>query len=102
SGHDGKHDKETGALFSDSRCRRQRRPRYGTFFLSTLLPITPPRIPPTAAPITPPLTLLRLVVAPMIAPAAAPIAASRWVCFTTCPPLLATVPPLEYTRPPLP
>jgi hypothetical protein len=60
--------------------------RYGTFFLSTLLPITPPTIPPTAAPIKPPFTLFRLVVAPMTAPAAAPMAASRCVCFTTVPP----------------
>src|SRR5512143_81803 len=75
--------------------------RYGTFFLSTLFPITPPRTPPTAAPMTPPLILSRLVVAPMIAPAAAPIAASRLVCFSTCPPLVAA-PPLELTRPLLP
>ena len=72
--------------------------RYGTFFLSTLFPITPPRIPPTAAPMMPPLTLLRLVVAPMTAPAAAPMAASRCVCFTICP-LLVVALPLEYTRP---
>ena len=52
------------------------------FWISTLLPITAPRIPPTPAPIKPPFTLSRLVVAPMIAPAAAPIAASRAVCFT--------------------
>src|SRR5579884_2052660 len=67
----------------------------GFLVLSTLFPITPPRMPPTAAPIKPPFTLLRLVVAPRTAPAAAPIAASRWVCFTTvgagC----------EYTVPPL-
>src|ERR1043165_8758480 len=64
------------------------RGRYGFFFLmSTLLPITPPRIPPATAPITPPFTLLRLVVAPMIAPAAAPMAASRWVCLTVVSPL---------------
>src|SRR6185295_7052498 len=61
--------------------------RYGFFFLSTLFPITPPRIPPTAAPMSPPFTLFRLVVAPMTAPAAAPIAASRCVCFSTVPPL---------------
>ena len=58
-------------------------PYYGVFFflMSTLLPITPPRIPPAAAPMTPPLTLLRLVVAPRMAPAAAPMAASRFVFF---------------------
>src|SRR4029079_12322860 len=55
--------------------------------MSTLLPITPPRIPPTAAPMRPPFTLFRLVVAPMTAPAAAPIAASRCVFFSTVPPL---------------
>src|SRR5437763_5090341 len=49
--------------------------------MSTLFPITPPRIPPAAAPMIPPFTLSRLVVAPMIAPAAAPIAASRLVFF---------------------
>src|SRR5262245_4944001 len=58
---------------------------HGTFFvvLSTLFPMTAPRIPPTAAPMTPPFTLFLLVPAPMIAPAAAPMAASRFVCFTT-------------------
>src|SRR5262245_16358156 len=58
---------------------------HGTFFvvLSTLFPMTAPRIPPTAAPMTPPFTLFLLVPAPMIAPAAAPMAASRLVCFTT-------------------
>src|ERR1051325_7480422 len=65
--------------------------RYGFFFLSTLLPITPPRMPPTAAPIKPPFTLLRLVAAPMTAPAAAPMAASRLVFFTTVPPLVVVV-----------
>src|SRR4051812_48724941 len=57
---------------------------YGTvfFFLSTLLPITPPRIPPTAAPMRPPFTLFLLVTAPITAPAPAPIAASRCVCFS--------------------
>src|SRR5205814_3924214 len=63
----------------------------GFFCLSTLLPITPPRMPPTAAPIRPPFTLLRLVVAPITAPAAAPMAASRCVCLTTTSPLEAVV-----------
>src|SRR5215218_2404524 len=49
--------------------------------MSTLLPITPPRMPPAAAPITPPFSLSLLVAAPMTAPAAAPIAASRFVFF---------------------
>src|SRR5690349_270929 len=52
-------------------------------FLSTLFPITPPRIAPAAPPITAPFTLSLLVAAPMIAPAAPPIAASRLVCFST-------------------
>ena len=58
---------------------------FGTvfFFLSTLLPITPPSTPPTTPPITPPFTLSLLVVAPITAPAAAPMAASRFVCFST-------------------
>src|SRR5437867_7669702 len=74
----------------------------GFFFLSTLLPITPPNTPPTTPPITAPLSLSRLVAAPSTAPAAAPIAASRLVCFTTVPPLdVVTVPPLvEETLPP--
>src|SRR6266480_4707873 len=63
----------------------------GFRFLSTLLPITPPRIPPTAAPIKPPLTLFRLVAAPITAPAAAPMAASRFVFLTTVPPLEVVV-----------
>ncbi len=49
----------------------------GTFFLSTLCPITAPAAPPMTAPIRPPFTLSRLVVAPITAPAVAPIAASR-------------------------
>jgi hypothetical protein len=52
-------------------------------FMSTLLPITPPRMAPAAAPINPPFTLSRLLTAPITAPVAAPIAASRVVCFTT-------------------
>src|SRR5437867_7873120 len=53
------------------------------FVLSTLLPMTPPRIAPATPPITAPLTLSRLVTAPRTAPVAAPIAASRLVCLTT-------------------
>src|SRR5215211_2282792 len=49
--------------------------------MSTLLPITPPRMPPAAAPMMPPLSLSLLAAAPTIAPAAAPIAASRFVFF---------------------
>ena len=56
---------------------------FGTFFLSTLLPITAPIMPPAAAPITPPFTLFLLVTAPSIAPAPAPMAASRFVFFST-------------------
>src|ERR1043166_1103605 len=52
--------------------------------MSTLLPMTPPRIAPAAAPINPPFTLSRLATAPITAPVAAPIAASRVVCFTAC------------------
>src|SRR5258705_1615567 len=73
--------------------------------MSTLFPITPPRIPPAAAPMMPPFTLSRLVVAPMIAPAAAPIAASRLVFFlvTVCGadaalPLPLLLPPVEARR----
>ena len=75
-------------------CALNERGFYGTFFLSTLLPITPPRTPPTAAPINPPFTLFRLVVAPMTAPAAAPMAASRPVCFSTVPPDVEPAVPL--------
>ena len=52
------------------------------FVLSTLLPITPPRIAPAAPPIIAPFTL-RPATAPITAPAPAPIAASRLVCLTT-------------------
>jgi hypothetical protein len=53
------------------------------FVLSTLLPITPPRIAPAAPPMIAPFTLFLLVTAPITAPAPAPMAASRLVCFTT-------------------
>ena len=68
--------------------------------MSTLLPITPPRMPPAAAPMMPPLTLSLLVVAPMMAPAAAPIAASRLVFFsvTVRGSEAATFPPLELVE----
>src|SRR5215207_7224754 len=65
--------------------------------MSTLLPITPPRMPPAAAPMMPPFSLSLLVAAPMTAPAAAPIAASRFVFFfvTTRGSDAAVVPLLE-------
>src|ERR1700730_18224509 len=66
--------------------RRKQRSRAGRlyfFVLSTLLPITPPRIAPAAPPIIAPFTL-GPATAPITAPAPAPIAASRLVCFTTC------------------
>src|SRR3954465_5687511 len=56
---------------------------YGFVDLSTLLPITPPRIAPAAPPMIAPFTLFLLVTAPIRAPAPAPIAASRLVCLTT-------------------
>src|SRR5258707_4939979 len=67
---------------SNQRCRAAGPSAY-FFVLSTLLPITPPRIAPAAPPMMAPFTLFLLVTAPITAPAPAPIAASRLVCFTT-------------------
>src|ERR1700680_908334 len=62
--------------------QRSRAGRLYFFVLSTLLPITPPRIAPAAPPMIAPFTLWPAT-APITAPAPAPIAASRLVCLTT-------------------